>query len=134
MNDDTFFSLDEAWDQGLKQKTEAMLEEKSGQLRALGILDQMDAAAQELGVSQIDKTKIAEYMWDTKTFDPKQAVSEVYPANTPLQNDEPISRENLGNRIGESLGGQRIESQSAQSRNDGEETFVEAMKRRMGVA
>ena len=139
MNDDndTYFSLDEAWDQGLRQKTEAMLEEKSGRLRALGILSKVDQAAEERGITfdQTSKVKALEFMRDNGLADnPGEALDQLYPNQSTQpssQSNEPLTRQNLGDRIGESLGGQRVEPQPTQP-NGGEETFVDAMRRRMG--
>jgi len=127
MNDndnETFFSVDEAFNVGFKPKIEQMLEqklaEKSARLRALGILDQMDQAAADLGLENINKAAVAQHMKDTDTFDPKQAVVDLYGKNqTSNQTSQPepassgpMTKGNLAEKLHQAFSSQEPEEES----------------------
>ena len=106
--DDTFFSLDEAWDAGIKNKVVDLLGQKSAKLRALGILDKIDEAGKALGVTP-DKIQVATYMRDNKIFDEKEAVEKLYSkteTEVPVpETPTPVTKDNLAAKVHEAVGG-----------------------------
>jgi hypothetical protein len=117
-DNETYLTIEEAWEAGFGPKVDKLLEDKiankSGRLRALHLLDEMDTAAEEMGIS-IDKVKVATFMKENEIFDPKEAVGKLYSPeqrqdfqpNSDSQQKVPtgITKENLFEKVHEVVSG-----------------------------